>query len=48
MRGSSSTFTVQRLNATSAYKTSLVKRSCQSTVVPFNSPTCTPPTKDYS
>jgi hypothetical protein len=45
MKGSNSTFIVPRLNATSTYKTLLVKRSCRSTVVFFNSPTHTPPKK---
>lgn len=48
MKGSNSTFIVPRLNATSAYKIELVKRSCQNTIVFLDSPTYTPPTKDYS
>jgi hypothetical protein len=48
MKGSNSTFIVPRLNATSAYKIELVKRSCRNTIVFLDSPTYTPPTKDYS
>jgi hypothetical protein len=48
MKGSNLAFIVPRLNAILTYDTSLMKRSCQSIVVPFNSPIYTPPIKDYS